>query len=579
MFEDRGGYHGIRGNLYNTTGGRHKMLPAAEALDAVHAIQETAWTVNLKVLEFVDWLQGEGSESPLGFSKHAETGVKLTRDEFGALSKGEKREIVHQNAERKARKAKRAAIESRVGLVREIAETGSEFYQPMFLDFRGRVYPKNSMFNNQADHWSKGLMMFSEGTALRDTGLNSLKIHTATTWGHDKLQLEDRIQWVDDNLEMLTAVAESYEYASEALVSADEPLAAYAATIDVVRAINAPEPPEYVSRIPCAIDGTCNGLQILSLLGHDAVGADKTNCTSNPVRQDVYMEVADIALKLVEADLTNEDPIETKDAEDQVIKLETQEVASVWFEHLQDKNARRKAVKRAIMTTAYGVSENTIKNNLCDDGIVDKLQIPESFDVIPTNRCRQVFATYMRNKIVEAREGAIQAAVKIMDYFHDVAGTLAREGVSMSWTTPDGLVVKQDYRKTEEKRYLSIDTGKLTIQEMTNTVDPRKCASGAAPQVVHSLDAAMLRMVARRLNLAGISEMAMIHDSYGVAAGHIDTLHTILREVAVEIFGGDWLRDVFHAEQMQHGVELPEPPAQGDLDVAVEIPKATYFFS
>lgn len=578
--EDKGTYHTLRTKLYNTTGARHQMEASQAALDAVHAIQETEWSINAQALAFVTWLQGAGSESPLGFSQQPEATVRLSTAEFLALSKADKREVVSARKRVAADKSKRKAGEDRITIAREIAETGSTFYQPQFLDFRGRVYPKNSLFNNQADHWSKGLMVFAQGTALGETGLDNLKIHTATCWGEDKSQLEERIQWIEDNMEMLRAVAGSFLEASSALVNAGEPLAAYAATVDLIAALDAPTTSEYVSGIPCAIDGTCNGLQILSLLGHDEVGANKTNCTSNPIRQDVYREVADEALILIRADLASEEFMDAKDLDGNTVSISISDLATTWLPKIEDADFRRKAVKRAIMTTAYGVSDNTIKNNLIEDKIVDKLTLPERLlETMATNGLNRLLASYMRDKILEARTGAIQSALQIMDYFNKTAGALGACDVSMAWTTPDGLRVKQDYRKVEEKRFRSTDVGELVVSHLTGEVDARKCASGAAPQVVHSLDAAMLRMVAKRLSDEGIEAMAMIHDSYGVAAGSTDRLHRIIREVAVEIFQGDWLTEAFNVEQAVHGVELPPVPAQGDLDLSTEVANATYFFS
>jgi DNA-directed RNA polymerase len=454
----------------------------------------------------------------------------------------------------------------------------AEFYQPQFMDFRGRLYPRNVAWNNQADHWAKGLAEFRDGAPLGTGGLDALACHTANCWGQDKLQLEQRIKWCVTNLDMLREVASSYERASEELVAADEPLAAYAATLDLVAAVDAPVPSEYVSRIPCAVDGTCNGLQILSLLGHDPVGAQKTNCTAFEQRQDIYMEVADIALDIVRGDCSSSEVLTLVDSEDSEVEFAKSDLADVWYEYLCDSSKRRKAVKRAIMTTAYGVSNNTIKDNLVQDGIVNGLKPGEHFDSIPTGRLNYVLAAYFRDVIVEARSGAIQAAVQIMDYLKDVAAALGAEGHDLEWTTPDGSWHRQSYRKTEETRVVTPELGRLVLRRVTPEIDARKQGSGAAPNVVHSLDAAMLRSVAVRMAEAGVTELAFIHDSYGASAGNIDLLSRILREVAVEMFQGNWLAD-FHQEQLEKGVVLPEPPAQGDLDVAAEIPKAKYFFS
>ena len=579
MFQENGAYHEIERKLYNVTYARHKMIPSQASLDALHAIQETPWTINEEVMNFVDWLKGGGKETAMGFAYKEEAQVRLTQLEFASLSKKERRDIYAEKQARESRMGKRSAVAGRIGVAQDLRGRG-DFYQPQFFDFRGRVYPMNTEFNNQADHWAKGMMMFSNGMKLGESGLYQLKLHIANTWGQDKLQLEDRVAYVDERIATIKNIKLSFAYASEECALADEPLGFYAAAIDLANALELDDPAQHVSHIACAVDGTCNGLQILSLLGHDTIGADKTNCTSNPIRQDVYMEVADIALNLVKDDLTSTDSIETKDAEGEDIDLELRLIADVWYNHLLCPNKRRKAVKRAIMTTAYGVSEFSMGNNLLADGIIDKLVIPDSLsDGLAVNKLKSAFAAYFRDKIVIARAGAISQAVQIMDYFTATAKQLGDHGKDFTWTTPDGLQVTQSYRKTDKKFFESAHLGRLVIKKITEDRNVKKQGTGAAPQVVHSLDAAMLRTTCLEMVKRGYTDLCMIHDSYGTHAGAIDVMQTVLREVAVNMFAGDWLKDSFHAEQLTHDVELMSPPSQGDLDVAAEIPNATYFFS
>ena len=92
----------------------------------------------------------------------------------------------------------------------------------------------------------------------------------------------------------------------------------------------------------------------------------------------------------------------------------------------------------------------------------------------------------------------------------------------------------------------------------------------------------MCRMVASRLVDAGIDDMAFVHDSYAVHACFLETLNNIIREVAVEIFQGNWLSDELHQgllNMIPNDMRLPEPPKQGKLNVKAELPNARYFFS
>jgi len=57
------------------------------------------------------------------------------------------------------------------------------------LDFRGRVYPIPPHLNHIGADLSRGLLEFSEGKPLGDTGLRWLKIHLANKMGKDKLSI------------------------------------------------------------------------------------------------------------------------------------------------------------------------------------------------------------------------------------------------------------------------------------------------------------------------------------------------------------------------------------------------------
>ena len=109
-------------------------------------------------------------------------------------------------------------------------------------------------------------------------------------------------------------------------------------------------------------------------------------------------------------------------------------------------------------------------------------------------------------------------------------------------------------------------------------LDSQKQFQSAAPNVIHSFDAAMLQLTVENLAKKGHTDFAMIHDSYGMHAGCITELHATLREAAYEIFSVDNLAEFHEYAQAQTDVLLPTPPTQGEYNMS-EILKAPYFFS
>lgn len=50
---------------------------------------------------------------------------------------------------------------------------------------------------------ARGLLQFAEGKPIGKHGLRWLKIHLSNKMGQDKLSFEDRVKYVESNLEMI----------------------------------------------------------------------------------------------------------------------------------------------------------------------------------------------------------------------------------------------------------------------------------------------------------------------------------------------------------------------------------------
>ena len=559
-----GGYYLLNQKVYRTDWHPHKFLPSADALDSLNNIQKTPWRINKAVYEFLCRNPYIGPQMPVHKPK------KLAPEQWQNLSNDDKR-IVQQEfndnlAKYVSTTSKAMTFERQILQAKMLIEK-SAFWQPHSFDFRGRLYPANQMLTSQGDHVAKSLIEFANGKRIDKDGIAALKLQVANCYGYDKLSIEDRLAKVDEMADDIMLMEEDDKLAIRYIQKADEPMAFYAAAIDLAKAWRYPM---HITHLPCAVDGTCNGLQILSLLGKDQVGAEKTNCTSSTSRKDLYLEVGLAVRKIIE---------------DIMMKAEAStelEAAHSWFTVMQEDRSARKVVKRAVMTTAYGVTGEGIREQLVADRLCDELDIPKSLLALPVLQARHKLAGYMRDWILVARVEVVSEAVKIMDYLRDSAKALAKEGYPLSWTTPDGCKVTQKYVVLQEKHVRTFDNWMRRLRKRTDKLSPGKNAGAAAPNVVHSLDAAMCRMVASRLVENGIEDMAFIHDSYAVHACHLTTLNNIIREVGVEIFEGNWLADELHQgllDMIPPDMRLPDPPKQGDLCVKTELPNARYFFS
>lgn len=521
-----------------------------------NALQATPYRVNTWLLDVMQDAYKAGLRlGGLEVGEPLPMPPKMPTPTWEALNDAQKGEV---KLKRRELHRENVSIMGRSQSILDILMMGEElrhverFWYPITRDFRHRLYMRATRGPHpQGSDIAKSLAMFAEGKALGADGFWWLAIRAANTFGMDKLTLEDRYAWTIDNLLKIRGCASDplqFTWWTEA----DEPWSFLATCHEITMAIG--QSPlgletvhSFVSHLPIPMDGSCNGLQHLSAMGLDPTGAHATNLTPDPERQDIYTEIARKVALEVQQDV-----------------LDGVEAAPEWLDKVT-----RKTVKRAVMTTPYGVTPRGIRDQL----ISDKM-IPAGAVGIGAK------ANYMTDKIQRALEGTVLSAKQIMDWLRAVAAALGKANVPFDWTTPSGSRVRQAYF---EETVVRVETllGKLSLaQENTQgSLVWRKQAAGSAPNVVHSFDAAHLSLTVNDALAAGISDFAMIHDSYATHAGNTTTLAVILRRAFVAIYRGDWLAKIA-AEVRAYAphIELPELPVRGDFDIE-QVNDAEYFFS
>ena len=109
------------------------------------------------------------------------------------------------------------SLHSILAMAEDLKDEG-EFFTPVQLDFRGRVYCL-SQFNYQGNKLMRSLIEFAEGAPIGE-GADAYMIHGANVWGLDKLPMSERIQWVKDNRDWIISIwddpIENFHQAREA---------------------------------------------------------------------------------------------------------------------------------------------------------------------------------------------------------------------------------------------------------------------------------------------------------------------------------------------------------------------------
>lgn len=530
----------------------------SKVLDAVNIAQETPWLINTDILDVQEYLWENGGG--VGGVPEADDLPEPSRP-WGEMSKEEWQNYKEANRENvkkfleishdiktknRTLTSKRHLFAVQLGIAQEYAKF-DEIYFPHNLDFRGRVYPIPNSLNPQGDDISKSLLMFKKGKKLNKAGFYWFRVGAANVWGEDKDTFDARVRWFDENRYWIEQCGkEPLKYRQ--WLGADKPFQFLAFAMEYVQFLV--DPMRFESRLPVNMDGTCNGLQHLSAMLRDEVGGKAVNLMDLEEPQDIYTEVADALL-----DIVNQDEASNKD----------RKFAQIW-----KNKVSRKLVKRGTMTTPYGVSQFGMREQILNEW---KNEL-DGYTVDKFRGC-----VYIANHLDDAIKTVVVGAREVMNWFHDIADDyLGREGKTLKWVTPlTNFPVVQGYKKRNTKRinmFMGVQRVRLSLNEDTEKVNRARQLSGFSPNLVHSIDAAMLMETVRRLRRMGVESFSLVHDSYGTHARDVDMLHQVLRRVFYQIY-----RDGEFLERLREslGSEIA-PPKQGNLNIK-EVLRSKYLFN
>ena len=402
-----------------------------------------------------------------------------------------------------------------------------KFYIPWSFDYRGRAYPIPAFLTPQDTDFGKSLLRSYEQSYMTPEAEDWLAFQVATTYGLDKAPMQERLQWVQDNITFIKRVAtDPIGFLSE-WEAADEPWQFLAACEEYYHCVVVCDRSH--TGLFVATDATCSGLQILAGLARDKSTAQLVNVLPGNKPQDAYKVVAEQAK-----------PYSPKSIRP----------------HMD-----RKTVKRVVMTVPYNAkpysNRGYIKDALKEKGIeIDKDDLTKTVKAVR-----------------DAMDVVVPGPMAVMAWIEDeVSKAIDRGETKLTWVTPSGFVVNQRLMKkqTVQVELQLMGRCKLTVAtEDSNKVDKQHHKNATAPNLIHSLDASLLHLSALRFD----APISLIHDSVLCRATDMSVLSAIVRETYMHLFAEhDYLRDF--AQQI--GAET-EPPIIGDLEPESVI-ESTYFF-
>ena len=436
------------------------------------------------------------------------------------------------------------------------------------------------------------LEQFAVVLELGERGEYWFKVQGANEWGWDKKEFDERVALVSEPefCEMCLDIA-SDPVTFNDWIKADKPWQflnwcfEYADFLQHVQSGGNPQ--QFVSYIPCAMDGSCSGIQHYSAMLRDIVGGGAVNLVNSSKPNDIYGEVCKVAVKELQAIADGSQVYEGK-----IDAALAQQLAQEWL-RLQPN---RSLTKKPVMTLPYGSTQLTCREHVSqwlkdlqkEENKLAKAEGREPMKVcafgdkdsaMPIGQAESLMTSIVWHSIGKV----VVAARAGMAYIKAVTSSVAKMNQPLEWTTPTGFIVRQEiYQFTTRQVNTQLLGGtKFVTSTKSKDLDYHRMINSCAPNFVHSMDASHLTLATNYFADAGINSIAVIHDSFGTHAGATDLLRERLRASMVDMYEQHDVITNFLAEnegRLMTAFEHIRVPERGELQLD-SINQSTYAFA
>jgi hypothetical protein len=514
-----------------------------DIINTINYIQSVPFQINLNVLHHILNLivENYNFDDPVFFNTHNEY-KKI--DEYKKNKEFSKvNEILRQNSIANAN----IATLSAGFLLRK-----TTFYNPIYTDWRGRIYASNSLLSFQGSELNRSLLYFNKGNILNEKSLESLKIYTANCFGLSKMSYNYRINWVNDHIQSIL------NFDQNLWLDAKEKYLFIACSYELLGYYN--DPNNFISRLPIYLDATASGLQHLSVMTKDINLARYVNILKSTNNENPY-DIYKIMAKKV-SDVTND--ISDFSTYSLLKKL--------------DIIDNREFTKTPIMTTSYGVTLRGIKDQLIDNIFIKtdekhryileknnfekvtnvyklkdikflKEDFKEDFELFRLKGTEIIYLAKIIHNTLYDTYPSLKLFVKYLNDINELLNEISLE-IGIVWNTPSGLNLEQKYLETIPEIKTKNILGRrksYTIQKTIPKINKMKQKRGTMPNLIHSMDAGNISLLVNIFikNNNNIN-LVTVHDCFLTDANNIDMIHFHVRLAFLRIYQDENFIEDFH---------------------------------
>ena len=416
-------------------------------------------------------------------------------------------------------------------------------------DTRGRVYAMAPYLHPQGSDVAKSLLLLANPKPLQ---LDNLLIHLANCAGNDKGSFSERKQWTKDNLHLIAMVGEDPVGNAEllgpnhldVLGEKKTKLQFVAACLEwhnIKQQRARGETP--TCRIAIGLDATCSGVQLLSAIGRDETAAEHVNLTKTKDGRvgDLYQYIWDTGVapelpKHIGKSATLDAFIEAAPA---------------------GAKLGRKTGKRPTMTFSYSAGPACMGTQVFEDRRDHGCDIAAALTSSDSSILGKI--------IYEACKKRLKASGELMEWMQ--AGIKHITTPVVSWTLPDGFLAFQHKAKCTTTKVAKSVCGVdvcVNVKTYTDKPDKMEHRKAIAPDVTHSLDAYLLRQMA--VKLPRDANLHFIHDQFGTDSCYVDGMHSLAKDVYLEVCDRDKVEDMMEEAFGVHR-DLPQAGSWNPDDI------------
>lgn len=473
-------------------------------------IQNTAYCVNVPVYEIIKGWYDDGrsfkdypikedfTECDAEWVKEVAKREERRKEHMGEAYKPLTKVFVN-DMKRRYRSSVTGQVLKTIDTLKEAFDYAvfDRIYFPVFVDARGRVYPYASgKLSYQGSELEKALLLFADKEAVTDEGFNALMDTLANALGHDKKRLEVKrklaYEWFNEHVTAF--LGDDWDVFIDEQGSFDEPINALAICYELVQIL---KDPDYKTGYIAHRDARVSGSSIIGTALHDKAIMSMTSVIDyfdEDKLGDAYTDVANKAcLDCVELAKYND--------------------AARYLLNYADRLFTRKIFKEPTMCRcSYGLTEFSIR------GLVRDLfkELREEDPLIDFSHQKLFFRL-----MICSLDSSMKACSKYLEVFNEACfGAVKKKGFIGYKNPLNGFPVVYTKKNKDTKRIkVSIGFKKvnLTVSTVLPTINNMKVKNASAPNIIHSLDSALLCLVSGSCE----HNLCLIHDSIGSHPNHV----------------------------------------------------------